>query len=68
MIITVNVNEYMTFPSLYLTVLVISSLRGPGNIFACRVVVITGVEELKRKVERVQWRLNQTTCHRLQSA
>jgi hypothetical protein len=58
----------MTFPSLYLTVLVISSLRGPSNIFAYRVVVITGVEELKRKVERVQWRLNQTTCHRLRSA
>jgi len=40
----------MTFPSLYLTVLVISSLRGPSSIFAYHVVVITGVEELKGKL------------------
>ena len=40
----------MTFPSLYLTVLVISSLRGPNNIFAYRVVVITGVDELNGKL------------------
>ena len=40
----------MTLPSLYLTVLVISSLRGPSNIFEYRVVVITGVEELNGKL------------------
>jgi hypothetical protein len=40
----------MTFPSLYLTVIAISSLRGPKNIFAHRVVVKTGLEELNGKL------------------